>query len=599
MIDNLLFDIAFAIISGTMIAYIMKMFKQPLILGYIIAGMIIGPLGFGWIANSDTVMLLSELGVAFLLFIIGMELDFRRLANVGAFVTYGGLFQIITTFMFAYFMSLLLGFSAVTSLYMGLILTFSSTMIVIKLLSDNGKIDTLPGRMMLGILIIQDIVVILALSIVVSMTAGGDISSLVFTLFNGFGLVTLALIFKKFISPYILKFASSSPELLFMTAVSVCFTFVGAASYIGFPIAIGAFLAGISLTAYPYDLEIAGRVSSLRDFFATLFFVSLGLQIVSFNFVEYLAPLIMFTAFVLFIKPLIVLIIGKAFGYELRTAFLAALGLAQISEFSLIIVTIGVTSGLIPLEIFSITAILAIITMASTGYYIKYSDKIFDLFSHYLLIFEFFDRFSKNKNLDKEQKVVHHRNHIVLVGCHLLGDGILTELKKMKRHVIVLDYNPEIIKRLLEDEMVAYYGDVRHREVLEKLDIEHASLVISTIPDREDNMFLLNEVKIRNPKCIVFVTANNIEDALVSYDNGVDYVILPKLLGSERVNEHIDDILTNPDGIQRYIARLRRKYILTLETQLERKILNEYEPRYLKHLQKKFNFGILNNADRG
>ncbi len=598
MIDNLLFDIAFAIIAGTMVAYIMKMLKQPLILGYIIAGMIIGPLGFGWIANSETVMLLSELGVAFLLFIIGMELDFRRLANVGAFVTYGGLFQVITTFLLAYFLSLALGFSAVTSLYMGLILTFSSTMIVIKLLSDNGKIDTLPGRMMLGILIVQDIVVILALSIVVSMTAGSDISSLIFTLFNGFGLVALALVFKKVISPSILKFASSSPELLFMTAISVCFTFVGVASYVGFPIAIGAFLAGISLTAYPYDLEIAGRVSSLRDFFATLFFVSLGLQIVSFNFVEYLAPLIMFTAFVLFIKPLIVLIIGKAFGYELRTSFIAALGLAQISEFSLIIVTIGVTSGLIPVEIFSITAILAIITMTSTGYYIKYSDKIYDMFSRYLLIFEFFDQFSKNKKLDKEQKVMRHKNHIVLVGCHLLGEGILSELKQMKRQVIILDYNPEIIKRLLDDEMVAYYGDVRHREVLEKLDIDNASLVISTIPDREDNMFLLNEVKKRNPKCIVFVTANNIEDALVSYDNGVDYVILPKLLGSERVNEHIDDILTNPDGIQRYIARLRKKYILTLETQLERKILNEYEPRYLKHLQKKFNLGILNDKTK-
>ncbi len=598
MIDNLLFDIAFAIIAGTMVAYIMKMLKQPLILGYIIAGMIIGPLGFGWIANSDTVMLLSELGVAFLLFIIGMELDFRRLANVGAFVTYGGLFQVITTFLLAYFLSLALGFSTVTSLYMGLILTFSSTMIVIKLLSDSCKIDTLPGRMMLGILIVQDIVVILALSIVVSMTAGSDISSLVFTLFNGFGLVALALVFKKAISPHILKFASSSPELLFMTAISVCFTFVGAASYVGFPIAIGAFLAGISLTAYPYDLEIAARVSSLRDFFATLFFVSLGLQIVSFSFLNYIGPLMMFTAFVLFIKPLIVLIIGKAFGYELRTSFIAALGLAQISEFLLIIVTLGVTSGLIPIEIFSITAILAIITMTSTGYYIKYSDKIFDLFSHYLLIFEFFGRFSKNDKLDKKQEVVRHKNHIVLVGCHLLGEGILSELGKMKRPVVVLDYNPEIIKRLLEDDMVAYYGDVRHKEVLAKLDIEHASLVISTIPDREDNMFLLNEVKRRNPKCIVFVTANNIEDALVSYDNGVDYVILPKLLGSERVNEHIDDILTNPEGIQRYIARLRKKYILTLETQLERKILNENEPKYLKHLQKKFNLGILNDKTK-
>ncbi len=589
LMDNLLFDISIAIIAGTIAAYIAKILRQPLIPGYIIAGMIIGPLGLKLISNSDTIGLLSELGVAFLLFIVGMELDFRRLKNVGNFVTYGGIFQIGLTFFLAYFLSIILGFSSEVALYIGLILTFSSTMIVIKLLSDNNKLDTLPGRMMLGILIMQDIVVIIALSVVVSMTTGGDISSLAVTLMNGMGLFALALLFKK-ISPGILKYASSSQELLFITAVSVCFLFVGAATYVGFPIAIGAFLAGISLTAYPYDLEIVGRVSSLRDFFSTLFFVSLGLQIVSFNFLDNMLPLLMFTIFVLLVKPLVVMIIGKAFGYELRTSFISALGIAQISEFSLIIVTLGVSSGMIPIEIFSITAILAIITMTTTGYYIKYADRIFDMFSEYLLFFEFFGKFSRNKKLDNkdENRTRRKKNHIVLVGCDLLGNGILSELQAMNKDVTVLDYNPEIIKKLLDDYVDAYYGDVRHNEVLDKLGLESANLVISTIPDKEDNLYLLNVVKERNPKCVVFVTSNTIEDALVMYDNGVDYVILPKMLGSEKVKEHIDDLLTNPEGMQRHIARARKKYIMLLESQLERKILDENEPLYLKHLQKKF-----------
>ena len=596
MVGDLLFDIAFVIIAGTVFAYVMKLFRQPLILGYILAGIAIGPLGMGWISNSETVAMLSELGVAFLLFIVGMELDFRRLRNVGAFVTYGGLFQVVSTFILAYFMSLFLGFSTITSLYLGLILTFSSTMIVVKLLSDSNRIDTLPGRMMLGVLIVQDIVVIIALSVIVSITAGGDMLSLYYTMLSGFGIVALAFVFKKYVTPSVLRYASSSSELLFMTAVSVCFIFVGVSSHLGFPIAIGAFLAGLSLTAYPYDLEIAGRVSSLRDFFATLFFVALGLQIVSFSFVEYIVPLIMFTAFVLFVKPFIIFAIGKAFGYELRTSFSSALGLAQISEFSLIIVTIGVSSGLIPVEIFSITAILAIITMTSTGYYMKYSDKIFGKLSRHLLFFEVLGKFSRNNNLDSSAKAKKGK-HIVLVGCDLLGGGILFEIRKMNRAVSVLDYNPEIIKRLLNDKVNAYYGDIRHKEVLDKLGIENANLVISTMPGREDNMFLLNEVKKRNPKCIVFVTANTIEDALESYDYGVDYVILPKMLGSEKVNEHIDSILANPEGVQRHMASLRRKYMTSLEGLLKKKILYEYEPAYLKYLQKKFRRTFTLNKD--
>ncbi len=595
MIDNLLFDISFAVIAGTVVAFVMKFLKQPLIPGYIIAGMLIGPLCLGYISDPETVTLLSELGVAFLLFIVGMQLDFRKISNVGGFAIYGGLLQVVITFLLAYFMSILLGFTAVTSLYIGLILTFSSTMIVIKLLSDSNKLDTLPGRMMLGVLLLQDVVVIIALSIVVSMTGNGTGVSLVYTFINGFGLVALAVVFKKVLSGPLLKYASSSTELLFITAVSVCFIFVGFADSIGFPIAIGAFLAGLSLTAYPYDLEIVGRVSSLRDFFSTLFFVSLGLQIVSFSFVQYLAPLIMFVAFVLFIKPLVILIIGKVFGYELRTSFISALGLAQISEFSLIIVAIGVSNGLIPVEIFSMTVILAVVSMTSTGYYIKYSNKIFDMFSRYLLFFEVFGRFSSNNKLDTNMPSRRKGNHIVIVGCDLLGGGILSELKKMNRAAAVLDHNPEIIKRLLYDGVDAYYGDVRHKEVLDKLDIGYANLVISTMPDYEDSMFLLNEVKKRNPRCVMFITANTVETALRAYDSGVDYVILPKMLGSERVNEHIDKILANPDEVQRYIAHMRKKYILNLEVQLGKKILDEYEPNYLKHLRKKFNFDLQAN----
>lgn len=590
MTEALLFDIAVVVIAATLLAYIAKGLGQPLIPAYIIAGVLIGPYGprlgpldFSLVTDPETVATLSELGIAFLLFIVGMEINFRKLKSVQSYVLYGGMFQVVLTFALGYVAALILGFSASHAAYMGIILTFSSTMVVIKLLSDQNRMDTLPGRLMVGILLMQDLWAVIALSLVLAVGAG-SVSGVMFVVLQGLGLVALALVFKKTLFPLLFGMIADSAELLFLAALSTCFLFIGLSQFIGFPLAIGAFIAGLSLTAYPYDLEIVGRVKSLRDFFATLFFVSLGMQIVLGSVMAMLAPIILLTFFVLIVKPFILFAITKSFGYETRTSFISSISLAQISEFSLIVVMVGVTAGALPIEFITLTALIAITTITASSYFIQYTNKFFDYFSRYLLVFEAIGKKELKEGAEKKEYL---KNHAVIIGADVMGKGILGELQNAREEVTVLDYNPEIVNGLLERGVRAVYGDVRHVEVLERLHMKAAAVVFSTIHELDDSLFLLNEVKKVNPGATILLSANSMEDALMLYDKGADYVIIPEFLGRQKVRSFVSALYSTArkDNMSSRVHGLRDEHIRSLERAMEKKILEEHEPLYMKHLR--------------
>ncbi|MBW3000167.1 cation:proton antiporter, partial [Candidatus Woesearchaeota archaeon] len=369
---NIFYQIGILIIIATVGAYLIRLLKQPLIPAYILSGVIIGPI-LGLITSHEVITTMSEIGIAFLLFIVGLELNFKKLRDIGAVASVGGLIQIILLFALGFVISSSLGFANMESIYIGLVVAFSSTMIVIKLLLDKKSLNTLHGKIIIGILLVQDVAAILAMSLLSSVD-GFSILVLLFSALKAGGIILFAVLAGKYIFPYLFKFAAKSMELLFLLSLSVCFGFSLLFASVGFSIAIGAFIAGVSLANLQYNVEIISRVRSLRDFFATLFFVSLGMNLLLDTLPKIILPAIVLTLVVIFIKPFVTLFICSFFGYTKRTSFLTSISLAQISEFSLIIVAQGMLLGHLSKEIFSLSIVLAVITIISTSYMIKFDD---------------------------------------------------------------------------------------------------------------------------------------------------------------------------------------------------------------------------------
>lgn len=565
--QNIFFDIGIVIIIATVFAFIAKSLKQPLIPAYVLAGIIIGPV-LGLITNTEVITNLSEIGIAFLLFIVGLEMNLRKLRDVGLVSSVGGLVQMLSIFTVTFILAVFLGFIYQEAIYLGLIIAFSSTMVVVKLLSDKRALDTLHGRIIIGFLLMQDILAILVLSILNTMDNFSFIF-LVLSLVKGVVVFLVAIGASRYLFPALFEFAAKSQELLFISAVSISFLFsivfanigkiiiflIGLLgfslssnmiSYLspGFSIAIGAFVAGITLANLPYNIEIIGKVKSLRDFFAVIFFVSLGMELLLGSFMALLKPLLIFLVLIIFLKPLITMFLCSFFGYKKRTAFSTSISLAQISEFSLIIVAQGLFLGHLSQEIFSLTVILAVITIVLTSYFIKYEDRVYFKLAGVLEIFD------KLTGAYGHLEYLPRKKHeVILCGYNRIGYSIVNTLKKLKKKLLVVDFNPEVIGELIKEKVPCIYGDIGDSEILERINLKGAEMVISTVPIKRDNLLLIKKTKEQNKKAMIFVTSTQIKNALDLYDAGADYVILPHFLGGEHVSLLIEDFTSDINSI--------------------------------------------------
>ncbi len=529
--QNIFFEIGLMFILATIGAYTTKLIKQPMIPSYIIAGIIVGPI-MHLITNSSTILTLSEIGIAFLLFIVGLEIDFKKLKNVAKVSTIGGITQMFLLFNLGFLIATYFGFKSLEAVYFGIILTFSSTAVVLKILSDKCELDTLHARLIIGFLLIEDIFVVMVLSILNTINEF-SIGIMLISIAKGIGAVIICLLAGKYIFPGIFKFAAKTQELLFLVAVSVLFLFSIFFNYIGFSVVIGSFMAGIVLGNLPYHLEIMSKAESLKSFFATLFFVSLGLELSLGSVTTLLIPLIAGVIVIILIKPLITMTICSFFGYNRRPSFLAAISLTQISEFSLIIVSQGLILGHVTKDFFSMTIMLLMTTIITTSYFIKYDHKIFDLIGNKI---KFFENVAAKELENVPEKF---KPDVIICGYNRIGYSIVKSLGKKK--ILIVDYNPEIIKNLMRKKNIkCIYGDVGDSDLLKKIPLDNAKLLISTDPDVKDNKLLLKETKLRNNKMIKVVTANQIDEALDLYKNGANYVIMPHLLGGHHVSLMLD-----------------------------------------------------------
>jgi len=549
---NIVMEIGIVIILATLLSFIVKLFKQPLIPAYVIAGLILGPIGLGLIKDPEAIRTLSELGIAFLLFVVGLEVNLKKLKYVGPAAILGGLLQILTVYFIGFYVAIKLGFLPFEAIILGLVMTFSSTMIVVKLLSDSEQIDTLHGRIVLGILLLQDLAVFVTIPLLATLDSfSWTIASIV--LIKAFLLFVGAFLFGKYIFPGLFNFAAKSQELLFMSSITVLFLFTILAHLLHFSIVIGAFVAGLALANLPYHHDIRGKVNPLKSFFATLFFVSLGMQLTPISS-EFFKIIGIFFLIVVLIKPIIIHLLMRFFGYEKRTSFLAGLSLGQVSEFSLIIVTLPLVFNLISPGTFSMVIFLAIITMVLTSYILEFQNNIYMVFLPMLNLFEKIIPIKIKQKL--EYKSGKRETNTILIGAHRMGGIFLESLLKFKKRVLVIDNNPEIIKTLINRKITCVYGDARNKEILDTLNLKKVKTIISTVPQPVENLFLIDYIKNKNPEVSIFVTANHFHEAKKMYKAGADYVILPHLLTGEKVSL----MLKKSFETKSYLKKLTKKH---------------------------------------
>ncbi len=548
----LLKDISLIIIAASVIAVASSRLRQPLILGYVLAGILLGPV-FHLVGDAEPIIIISELGIAFLLFIIGLELDFRRLRKVGLVSSAIGLVQVVVTAAAGYFIALLLGFNSTESVYIGLTVSFSSTMIVAKLLGEKKELDSLHGELVIVVLIVQDILAVLAFSVIGSGSL--SLAALPGILLKGVLLVAGSFLVYRFILPVFLREAVHSPELIFISALTAMFVFSALARYLGYSFAIGAFIAGVALSTVRYSHEIIGRVKPLKDFFLVLFFVTLGMQMVLSGFGSVIVPLLVLLLVVLLLKPLIIIVIVRLFRYSSRTAFFTGAQLAQVGEFSLVIAAQGILLSHITQSMFSMLITLTIITMLLTAYIIRYDDALYSGFFSRLLAP--FGKDSKETNLKLKEPM---SGHMVILGYHRMAERIISGLREKGAKFVVVDHNPEKASSLSQAGIVCVCGDMTNPEVYEAVNLDKAQIVVSTVQNLAANTALIHIVKKMNKGAIVMVSSNDESDAVRLYESGADFVIIPLVLGGEKVVNYLTHL--TPKGIvdwgQKYYRELKR-----------------------------------------
>lgn len=583
--------IAEIIIIATIASALMKKFKQPSLLAYIIAGVILGPavLGsFDWQSIglsfnigistvTEEIHLLSLLGASLLLFSIGIETSLQRLFKVGNQIVFATIIQVLLVILATFILTVPLGLlNFEQALFVGTIIAFSSTMIVVKLLSDSGELNSLQGRLMISILLLQDLLVIFFVPILTNISQVGDIMLLVSLIGKSLFLILVAFVLNRFVFPKLFKVAAEEQELFLLSSIATAFVFIGLAVLLKMPEPVGAFIGGLALSTLPYNLEIYSKIRALRDFFLVIFFVSLGIQL-SFGFSSLnLLLMLAIILLVFIIKPIIFFCISLLLGYGSKSGVKIGLGLASVSEFGFEISAIAAATVMASgAYVFSsdlasfIVAVIAL-SMIMTPYFMQSSSRVANYFYELAkkLPKSFRQDFFKRK-LEELEHIPSKRvlyNHIIVIGGGTVGRGLAKELVK-ENQVIVVDYDPEVVAQGQKDGLPYVYGTSENEALWDKLDLNDAKLLVVTILNHNEALNIIKQAKKTCPSLKIFSIAHYFSDSLSFYNAGVDFVAMPFVMGSNIFLENIYEyIQTNKVSS---IQNFKGMYINYLKEQIE------------------------------
>ena len=525
--DSVFHEIAALLLFAAAIGALALWLRQPLIVGYILVGILAGPSVLGRVMAQDQVDLLAKMGIAVLLFVVGLKLDLHLIRTLGKVALATGLGQVFFTFFIGYFLAAALGLELAAALYISVALTFSSTVIIVKLLSDKREIDTLHGRIALGLLIVQDIVVILVMIGLSAFALAGASDqvgkTLLFLLLKGAGLLAGIALLIRYVLPGLLHHLARSLELVVLFAIAWALVLAILGDTLGFSKEVGAFLAGISLASTRYREAIGTRLISLRDFLLLFFFIDLGAQLDLGLLGAQIGHAIVLSLFVLIGKPIIVMAIMGFMGYRKRTGFLAGLTMPQISEFSLILAALGVSLGHIGKEALGLITLVGLITICFSTYLILYSAPLYRRLAPWLGIFERQFPYREKGEEEGQGPSV----DVILFGLGRYGNQMARDLMQRKLSVLGVDFDRQVVAAWQKEGLPARYGDAEDPEFPATLPLNQAQWVVSTIPDLDLNLSLLDALRNNGFSARMAFTAHSRRDAELLQESGADLILTP------------------------------------------------------------------------
>lgn len=561
MESSIFTELSTVIVVVAAVSVVMRFLRQPLILGYILTGILVGPSALHLIHSKQAFDGFSSIGIALLLFIIGLGMNIAVIKRVGkpVFITAGVLFAVIGS-IGALAGRLGLGLSRQDAVIVGLALFFSSTIIIVKALTDKKEQNRLYGQIAIGVILLDDIVATVALLFVAAgKNESVGASALVPLAAKGLGLLLFLVVASKWLLPRLVRAIASNQESLFLFAIAWGFGVASVFAKAGFSIEVGSLFAGVSLASLPYAQEIESRLKPLRDFFIVLFFITLGESLNMSGLQTALVPALALSAIVIILKPMAVTTTLGLLGYPKRVAFKAGINLSQISEFSIVLVVLATSKGLVGTHLSAILTLVAMITITSSTYLMHYDNRLFVIFDRLKLFYGLFRTDRKHS-----EKPTLNGYQLILFGYDHGGREFLQSFKKLKKRYLVVDYDPNVIELLQQRHIPCLYGDATDPELIEEVNLSSARLVVSSITDFGTNQELIKHLNFYNPEAVTICNANGYEEALQLYELGCSYVMVPHHASSERLSA-----LIVRNGIDReHFDSYRRKHLKQIEANL-------------------------------
>lgn len=551
-------ELSLVITIGVGISLIMRLIKQPLIIGHILTGILVGPAVFHIFNSADTLQLFSDFGIALLLLIVGLGLNPRVIKEIGKVAALIGVGKVTLATLGGFILARAFGYDSSTAVYIGIAMSFSSTIIILKLLSDKGEQNRLYGKISVGFLLFEDLIATLVL-IGLSAANNGEISlSNIWSLsYKIILLVGGLFIFRKILLSRLTELIARSQEFLFLFTIGWGLGLAALFKQLGFSLEIGSLIAGVMLAPLPYAQEAASRLKPLRDFFIVLFFISIGSHLQVTNILTVLPMAIIFSFLTLVGNPLIVMTIMGISGYTKKTSFKTAMTGAQISEFSLILILLAQEQGKVNSAVVSLVTLIGLITIGISTYMITYSDNLYNFFEDILHLFE-----RKKVRSEREQR---RHYELVLFGYKKGGAEFLKLFRSLGKSYVVVDYDPHVIDVLEQAGAHYLYGDVGDLELLEELNLDRSKLLVSTITDLQINLSLLKWLQKDNPDIVFICSTEGVKEAAELYEEGAAYVMLPHYIGSEKISAFI-----KKSGLRKSeFKKFREKHLAYLQTHYE------------------------------
>lgn len=559
MSQTFLLEFGIVLMVAAALGIVARLLKQPLVLAYLVAGVIIGPFALGLVKDYFVIESFASIGIIFLLFLIGLELNPKKLFEIGGSALTVGIGQILISGTIYYLVATKFGLTGIGAIYLAIALTFSSTAIIVTLLSNRHDLDSLHGKILVGILLIQDFVAVILLTIASGIRSSDGQSSLFLQLgvqivVKATVLFVLIYLVGKYVLPPIMNRIARSQELLFLSSLAWCFSLAIVASALGFSAEIGAFLAGISLAPLPFSSHVASKTKPLRDFFITIFFIYLGTTLVFSDIKQVITPAIIYSLLILLLNPLIIIVFMGALGYRKRTSFMTGITLTQVSEFTFIVVALGNKLDILPKQVGTLASVVAIITVFISTYLISNAGKIYHFLHPYLGFIESGKKRDVLLNLPEELE-----HHVIMIGYHRIGTILLEYFNTQKEKVAVVDVDPKRVQILISAGENCIYGDAMDRDIAEHVNLAQARMVISTLDKFEENEMILYTYRKINSHLKFIMVASGTDEALDLYRLGADLVIIPTMISGDYLVHLLKETDDGSKGLEKFKEREMKK----------------------------------------